>query len=46
MTTDSQTLGEQAYEKALQYELDYGYCRQCAHATGTVTKWVVEIMQK
>ena len=28
-----QTLGEQAYDKALQYELDYGCCPQCVLST-------------
>jgi hypothetical protein len=39
-----QTLGEYAYDKAMQYELDYGCCPQCAHATGTVTRWVIEML--
>ena len=26
-------LGEQAYEKAVKYELDYGCCLQCVLAT-------------
>ena len=30
---DKQTLGEQAYEKAARYELDYGCCPQCVLAT-------------
>ncbi len=68
----TQILGEQAYAKAMQYELDYGCCphcvlaavqetvgivddqtvkafddargKQCAHATGTVTRWVIEML--
>ena len=27
------TLGEQAYEKAVKYEMDYGCCPQCVLAT-------------
>ena len=30
---DEQALGEQAYEKAARYELDYGCCPQCVLAT-------------
>lgn len=30
---EKQALGDQAYEKALQYELDYGCCPQCVLAT-------------
>jgi len=57
-------IGEQAYAKAIKYELDYGCCpqcilatvqetvgivddarvQQCAHATGTVAKWVVDVV--
>jgi hypothetical protein len=44
MDQDPKSLGGHACEKALKYELDYGCCPQCAHATGTVTKWVVEIL--
>ena len=37
-----QTLGEQAYDKALQYELDYGCCPQCVLATVQETVGVVD----
>ena len=30
---EKQALAEEAYEKALQYELDYGCCPQCVLAT-------------
>jgi C_GCAxxG_C_C family probable redox protein len=30
---EKQALAEQAYEKALQYEIDYGCCPQCVLAT-------------
>ena len=30
---ERQALAEQAYQKALQYELDYGCCPQCVLAT-------------
>jgi len=30
---EKQSLAEQAYQKALQYELDYGCCPQCVLAT-------------
>lgn len=36
-----QTLGEQAYEKALKYELDYGCCPQCVLATVQETIGIV-----
>ena len=42
---DSETrcaLGEQAYEKALQYELDYGCCPQCVLATVQETMGIVD----
>jgi C_GCAxxG_C_C family probable redox protein len=32
-TTEKQALAEQAYHKAMQYELDYGCCPQCVLAT-------------
>ena len=35
-------LGQQAYEKALQYELDYGCCPQCVLATVQETMGVVD----
>ena len=37
-----QTLGEQAYEKALKYELDYGCCPQCVLATVQETIGIVD----
>jgi hypothetical protein len=30
---EKMALGEQAYEKAARYELDYGCCPQCVLAT-------------
>ncbi|MBE0613673.1 MAG: C_GCAxxG_C_C family protein [Burkholderiales bacterium] len=36
------TLGEQAYEKAKQYELDYGACPQCVLATVQETVGIVD----
>ena len=43
---EKRALGEQACQKATRYELDYGCCpcQQCARATGTVTRWVVEML--
>ena len=35
-------LGEQAYEKALKYELDYGCCPQCVLATVQETVGVID----
>jgi C_GCAxxG_C_C family probable redox protein len=32
-TVEKQALAEQAYHKAMQYELDYGCCPQCVLAT-------------
>lgn len=32
-TTDREALAQQAYDKAAQYELDYGCCPQCVLAT-------------
>lgn len=32
-TNEKQALAEQAYHKAMQYELDYGCCPQCVLAT-------------
>ncbi len=37
-----QTLGEQAYDKALKYELDYGCCPQCVLATVQETIGMVD----
>ena len=37
-----QTLGEQVYEKALKYELDYGCCPQCVLATVQETIGIVD----
>lgn len=37
-----QTLGEQAYAKALKYELDYGCCPQCVLATVQETIGIVD----
>lgn len=31
-TEDKQALAQQAYQKALRYELDYGCCPQCVLA--------------
>ena len=36
------SLGEQAYEKALKYELDYGCCPQCVLATVQETIGIVD----
>ena len=35
-------LGEQAYDKALQYELDYGCCPQCVLATVQETVGIID----
>ncbi len=37
-----QALGEQAYAKALKYELDYGCCPQCVLATVQETVGIVD----
>ncbi|MEK7435258.1 MAG: C-GCAxxG-C-C family protein [Pseudomonadota bacterium] len=37
-----QSLGEQAYEKAMKYELDYGACPQCVLAAVQETVGIVE----
>ena len=42
MSTEAQTLGEQAYAKAQQYELDYGCCPQCVLATVQETVGIVD----
>ena len=42
MDKDQQTLGEQAYEKALKYELDYGCCPQCVLAAVQETVGIVD----
>lgn len=39
---ESRTRGEQAYEKASQYELDYGCCPQCVLATVQETVGIVD----
>ena len=39
---DKQALAEQAYQKALQYELSYGCCPQCVLATVQETVGVVD----
>ena len=41
-TDDKQTLAEQAYEKALKYELDYGCCPQCVLAAVQETVGVID----
>jgi len=41
-TDDKQTLSEQAYEKALKYELDYGCCPQCVLAAVQETVGVID----
>jgi C_GCAxxG_C_C family probable redox protein len=40
--SDRQTLAQQAYEKAMKYELDYGCCPQCVLATVQETVGIVE----
>ena len=43
MTAETKPLlGEQAYEKALRYELDYGCCPQCVLATVQETVGIVD----
>lgn len=42
MDRDKQALAQQAYEKALQYELDYGCCPQCVLATVQETVGIVD----
>ncbi|HUY04323.1 MAG TPA: C-GCAxxG-C-C family protein [Rhodocyclaceae bacterium] len=37
-----QSLGEQAYDKAMRYELDYGCCPQCVLATIQETVGIVD----
>ncbi|MBS4097572.1 MAG: C_GCAxxG_C_C family protein [Sulfuricella sp.] len=39
---EKQALAEQAYEKALKYELDYGCCPQCVLATVQETVGVID----
>jgi len=39
---DKQTLADQAYEKALKYELDYGCCPQCVLAAVQETVGVID----
>lgn len=41
-TETTPSLGEQAYEKALRYELDYGCCPQCVLATVQETVGIVD----
>ena len=41
-TDDRQALAQQAYQKALQYELDYGCCPQCVLAAVQETVGVVD----
>ena len=41
-TDDKQTLAQQAYDKALQYELDYGCCPQCVLAAVQETVGVID----
>ena len=38
-TIEKQALAEQAYQKAMQYELDYGSCPQCVLATVRRNYW-------
>ena len=42
MDKDQQALGEQACEKALKYELDYGCCPQCVLAAVQETVGIVD----
>lgn len=42
MNQDTQSLGAQAYAKALKYELDYGCCPQCVLATVQETVGIVD----
>ena len=39
---EKQALAEQAYEKAQQYELDYGCCPQCVLATVQETVGIID----
>jgi len=39
---EKQALAEQAYEKAVQYELDYGCCPQCVLATVQETVGIID----
>ena len=39
---EKQALAEEAYEKALQYELDYGCCPQCVLATVQETVGLID----
>ncbi len=41
-TEEKQAIAEQAYEKALKYELDYGCCPQCVLATIQETVGVID----
>ncbi|MFA5082850.1 MAG: C-GCAxxG-C-C family protein [Hydrogenophilaceae bacterium] len=41
-TDDKQALAQQAYDKALQYELDYGCCPQCVLAAVQETVGVID----
>jgi len=41
-TDDKQALAQQAYDKALKYELDYGCCPQCVLAAVQETVGVIE----
>lgn len=41
-TQDKQALAEQAYDKALRYELDFGCCPQCVLATVQETVGIVD----
>ena len=42
MNRDRRARGAQAYEKALQYELDYGCCPQCVLATVQETIGIID----
>ena len=42
MDKDAKSLGEQAYDKAVKYELDYGCCPQCVLATVQETIGIVD----
>ena len=42
MDKDRPTLGEQAYDKAVKYELDYGCCPQCVLATVQETIGIID----
>ncbi|MDD4882001.1 MAG: C-GCAxxG-C-C family protein [Gallionellaceae bacterium] len=41
-TDDKQALAQQAYDRALQYELDYGCCPQCVLAAVQETVGVID----